>query len=199
MTTRAKRVMFVGLQVTAWSLWVALLTAAASYPTSIKSFTTKIQGDTVNASHINDLQDEVVAIETQLITQGTWTPAIASSGGGAATYSLQQGYYNQVGKRIYVSGIITLATKGTLAAGTITITGLPVAVAGSNAYSGLNVSYYVTMTTSVASLGGYLVPSTSTAQLVHVPAAGAVSSVATTVADIGATLQIIFSGFYFTT
>lgn len=40
---------------------------AASYPTSIKSFTTKTNNvDDVDAAHINDLQDEVVAIETAL-------------------------------------------------------------------------------------------------------------------------------------
>jgi len=39
----------------------------ASYPTSIKSFTTKQDNvDDVLAAHINDLQDEVVAIETAL-------------------------------------------------------------------------------------------------------------------------------------
>lgn len=38
---------------------------AASYPTSIKSFTTKTNNvDDVDAAHINDLQDEVVALET---------------------------------------------------------------------------------------------------------------------------------------
>jgi hypothetical protein len=40
---------------------------AASYPGSIKSFTTKTDStDVVRASHINDLQDEVVAVETEL-------------------------------------------------------------------------------------------------------------------------------------
>lgn len=40
---------------------------AASYPGSIKSFTTKTDSsDVIRASHINDLQDEVVAVETQL-------------------------------------------------------------------------------------------------------------------------------------
>lgn len=39
----------------------------ASYPSSIKSFTTKQDNvDDVLAAHINDLQDEVVAIETEL-------------------------------------------------------------------------------------------------------------------------------------
>ena len=41
----------------------------ASYPTSVKSFTTKNNGpgNTIDASHINDLQSEVTAIETDLI------------------------------------------------------------------------------------------------------------------------------------
>lgn len=40
---------------------------AASFPTSIKSFTSKTDGvDTIAASHVNDLQDEVTAIETAL-------------------------------------------------------------------------------------------------------------------------------------
>lgn len=45
---------------------------AAAYPTSAKSFTTKTDGSgqTVFAAHINDLQDEVVAMESALITNG---------------------------------------------------------------------------------------------------------------------------------
>jgi hypothetical protein len=39
---------------------------AASYPSSTKTFSTKAGGGTVEASHVNDLQDEVVAIETDL-------------------------------------------------------------------------------------------------------------------------------------
>jgi hypothetical protein len=48
---------------------------SASYPSSAKSFTTKSNGSTIDASHINDLQDEVSAIETDLLT--------AFPGGGA--------------------------------------------------------------------------------------------------------------------
>lgn len=39
----------------------------ASYPTSAKSFTSKNNGDTVQASHVVDLQFEVAAIEQDLI------------------------------------------------------------------------------------------------------------------------------------
>lgn len=43
---------------------------AASYPTSVKSFSAKASNDTIEPSHVNDLQDEVNAIETALITAG---------------------------------------------------------------------------------------------------------------------------------
>lgn len=39
----------------------------ASYPSSVKTFTTRIAGDTIQPGHINDLQDEVNAIEDSLI------------------------------------------------------------------------------------------------------------------------------------
>jgi hypothetical protein len=41
---------------------------AASYPTAAKAFTTKSDGDDIDASHINDLQDEVTALEAALLT-----------------------------------------------------------------------------------------------------------------------------------
>lgn len=39
----------------------------ASYPASSKSFTTKSNGGTIDASHINDAQLEITAIEDDLI------------------------------------------------------------------------------------------------------------------------------------
>lgn len=43
---------------------------AASYPTASKSFSTKATNDVIEAAHVNDLQDEVTAIETALLTGG---------------------------------------------------------------------------------------------------------------------------------
>lgn len=41
----------------------------ASYPTTVKSFTTKVDfTDTVLAAHVNTLQEEVVAVQTELGT-----------------------------------------------------------------------------------------------------------------------------------
>lgn len=39
-----------------------------SYPSSVKTFTTKVTGETLEASHINEPQDEIVAIESGLLT-----------------------------------------------------------------------------------------------------------------------------------
>ncbi len=47
-----------------------------SYPTSAKVFTTKNTNDVVQASHVNDLQDEVAAIESGLLS-GT-APIVSS-------------------------------------------------------------------------------------------------------------------------
>lgn len=39
----------------------------ASYPAAAKSFTTKNNGQSIQADHVNDLQAEVTAVETDLI------------------------------------------------------------------------------------------------------------------------------------
>jgi len=39
----------------------------ASYPNAVKSFTTKNAGDTIQPAHINDLQDEIAALEDGLL------------------------------------------------------------------------------------------------------------------------------------
>lgn len=39
----------------------------ASYPNAVKSFTSKNAGDTIQPSHINDLQDEIAALEDGLL------------------------------------------------------------------------------------------------------------------------------------
>lgn len=57
----------------------------ASYPTSAKSFTTKTNNTTADASHINDIQDEVTAIETDLIA------GLSVARGGTGATSLTSG------------------------------------------------------------------------------------------------------------
>jgi hypothetical protein len=52
---------------------------AASYPASAKSFTTHVNlSESIDASHVNGIQDEIYAIETTLGT----SPALATNGSG---------------------------------------------------------------------------------------------------------------------
>jgi hypothetical protein len=91
---------------------------AASYPASIKSFTTKEAGGAILSAHVNDLQDEVVAVETQLgVNAGTWanwTPSITWEGGTTdpTTTTVTHARYTKIGKLVTFSILITI-TCGT--------------------------------------------------------------------------------------
>ena len=67
--------------------------------------------------------------------EGSWTPVFTSTGGGAATYSVQNGIYIKIGRQVTASFWIN-AGKNTLAAGTATITGLPFNAASGNNTAG---------------------------------------------------------------
>ena len=60
----------------------------ASYPGSVKTFTTKNTGDVVQASHINDAQDEINAMEAGLLNG---TARLNSSNSTVATLSVTGG------------------------------------------------------------------------------------------------------------
>jgi hypothetical protein len=63
------------------------------FPTSVFSPTTKNNGDVVQASHINDLQTEITAIETAALS-GSWTvpnqPRMHAVASGSQTISSSQ-------------------------------------------------------------------------------------------------------------
>src|SRR5512139_2534609 len=40
----------------------------ASYPSAVKSFSAKTAGQTIDPGHVNDIQDEVTAVESALVT-----------------------------------------------------------------------------------------------------------------------------------
>jgi len=96
---------------------------AASYPGTIKTFSTKAPGQAIASSHINELQDEVVAVETQLgVNAGrwyNWTPTF----GGFSTNPSGVCRYCIIGKLCHV--VIHLTSSGTSNANTFTIS-LPV-------------------------------------------------------------------------
>ncbi len=58
----------------------------ASFPTAVKTFTSRNAGDVIQPAHVNDLQDEVAAIETGYLT-GT-APLVSSHVSAAAGLSV---------------------------------------------------------------------------------------------------------------
>jgi hypothetical protein len=94
---------------------------AASYPGTIKTFSTKAPGEAIASSHINDLQNEIVAVETQLVgaklntwtndgwipVSSTWTYAsdttINVPSGAGAIYKVGQGI------RVTANGVVLQA------------------------------------------------------------------------------------------
>jgi hypothetical protein len=92
-----------------------VLYAAASYPSSVKSFSTKLAGQTISASHVNEIQDEIVAVETALLNG--FTHALKPTVTGAqdlGTSSLHWGtiYANAFagGAQDFTCGRLTLET-----------------------------------------------------------------------------------------
>ena len=90
---------------------------AVSYPGSIKTFSTKAPGQAIASSHINELQDEVVAIETQLGTNAgewvTYTPTFTAATGTFANTTGSIGYYCTIGKVMHISIYFKIVDKGT--------------------------------------------------------------------------------------
>lgn len=104
---------------------------AASYPTAAKSFTTRVAGDTIQPGHVNDLQDEVTAIETDLLKAWVafvpdWTnltPGDASFNGGK---------YLQIGSLVFFR--IDLVAGSTTAVGQALVE-FPVPAAGAISFT----------------------------------------------------------------
>jgi hypothetical protein len=97
---------------------------AASYPTSIKSFPAKANGDYVLLTDVTDLELEVVAIETALKTGPTVLAAASFSGAVTLTGGLNTPLVVAQGG----TGLATLTSAGVLVgAGT----GTPTTVAPS--------------------------------------------------------------------
>jgi len=91
---------------------------AASYPGTIKSFSTKAPGQAIASSHINDLQNEVVAVETQLgVNAGTWlnwTPTVTFAGGTTDPSSTTKVYarYTTIGKIVIATADYSFGVGG---------------------------------------------------------------------------------------
>lgn len=103
----------------------------SDFPTSIDTFTTKANNvDTIDAAHINKLQDAAVEVETILgassARRTTWTPTVAFSTTNTGVTYTSSGFYARMGSMIFLYGEFTITAKGS-AAGDLRITNAPVA------------------------------------------------------------------------
>ena len=85
----------------------------ASYPVAVKTFTTKNPGDTIQPGHINDLQDEVAAIESGLLAgtsplqSSNSTVAALTVSGGSTLATLQVNGNSTIAGTLTVNKIIS--------------------------------------------------------------------------------------------
>lgn len=108
-----------------------------NFPGALDSYTNKVDGvDTVQAAHVNNLQDAVAAIENAFISPATWTPVLSSSGTPpTVTYTDRSGRSFRIGNLVYVHCYIYAGNISAVGTGNIRITGLPVA---SNSFCALS-------------------------------------------------------------
>lgn len=112
----------------------------ASYPSAVKSFTTKSDGagNTIFAAHVNDLQDEVAAIEGGLLNgfghDLKFTDATYDIGKSGATRprDLFLSRNATIGGTATVAGVLTATSSLVVTAGQITFPATQNAAAGAN-------------------------------------------------------------------
>lgn len=98
---------------------------SSSYPTSLDSFSTKVDGVTdVVASHVNDLQDAIVATQTNLGISATttFTPTLSQS--GSIPVTVNRAVYKIINKIALVEIDITATSTGT-SGQRVVIAGIP--------------------------------------------------------------------------
>lgn len=178
----------------------------ASFPTTVKTFTTKTNNvDTTDASHMNDIQDEVNAIETLLGADSArstaWTPVVRFATPNTPPTVSAVGRYARFGSIVFILCRFDISALGT-GTGNLDITGIPVAAANfSTSQGSAFYSFACTFAfqTSMAWTTRYpvvarLVPTTSVINLYGYSLANGFEVIQNT--HTTATSSISFSGFY---
>ena len=173
---------------------------AADFPTTVKTFAAKSNNvDTIDASHVNDLQDEVGAVETLLgalsVRRTSWTPEFAWSTPGTSSwsYGTRGGYYAKFGSLVYAQGyVVGTPTIGT-GSGLLHIQGLP-----RNALNATTSYYPITM----SNLSGFTTYPTNgmlyanSAQIRFYRSTNVADTITTAHVTSGTAITVIFSVFY---
>jgi hypothetical protein len=119
--------------------------------------------------------------------EGTWTPSV----GGTATYSQQGGTYTKIGRLVYVSFILQIATIGT--GSNNTITGIPF-TAQAGPRNTIPLSYFSSTNGSLAFFTLYI--GASTADMKCVATTGAATGVTDAYGAITSGTYLMGSGCY---
>lgn len=142
----------------------------------------QFNGDTAAANALDDYEE------------GTWTIGISFGGASSGiTYSLNQGTYTKVGRKVTVTGLLSMTSKGS-STGNAKITGLPFGVPNNNAFYSA-ASLYITNVSFLNVYTAIAVPNTSTLDLYEITTLGASSLL--TNADFSNNIDLVISLTYF--
>lgn len=175
---------------------------ATTFPTLIDSYTTKTNNvDTIAASHVNDLQDAMVAVETLLDTGGvprtSWTPTLTfdTTGPTSITYVTANtgGFYSRINGIVFVTGRLEISA---ISGGSTNVNiSLPVAARSGNfTLSSITINTATNWTTLFPAVGR-VIPGSSAMRL-YSYAAGTGHTVITN-SHVSATSGLLFTGFYY--
>ena len=151
--------------------------AAAGAFTTLTATSIALGGGTVLANYV----------------EGTFTPTLVSSGGGAPTYSGQAGTYTRIGNRVLFNLRVAISALNTLAAGGLSVGGLPITSNAGAVAAALSLEPNNLGATAVTCVTASI-QAASTSIILNKYAGGADSQL--TVADISGTAVFKISGHY---
>jgi hypothetical protein len=103
--------------------------------------------------------------------EGTWTPTIVGSGGSSGqVYNYQRGYYVKIGRLVYVSVDVSLATAGTNSGSYAWIAGFPFTSSNDAGMKMSPTGYFANFASSSIWVGGDLDPGANYMYLMNVTA-----------------------------
>jgi len=133
------------------------------------------------------------------VREGKWVSII---GGGVSesgqTYSIQEGTWSRINRRVWFEGRAALTAKGTIT-GNVVIKGLPFKVEpNSNLLIGATIGFWNNTITAYLGIHGVIQPNFFQVLLYGITAAGAAPNATLVAADISNTFDIVVSGSYLT-
>jgi len=157
---------------------------------SLTSGALKFPATVISSSEPNTLYD---------YEMGTWTPSIADSShdGTKASYSVQSGRYEKIGKTVFYQGSITVTSLGTMTTSdNCTLEGLPFTnLSGTPGQCGFYIGYAVGLAiTSGTTVTGYQSDASTYINLVNWDGTSGTSALL--VSEYSASGRLFFSGKY---